>query len=196
MSFFKKVFNISSESSEEKEAKSQKVHLSLDDSFVHYFLKKGGKFLYCTKKEEVIANLQNIFAENNWKELVCVNTNLLNLIDKSTIKVSTDINYSAPFFTSCEHLIADNGDILFSSNQLKSKKIAGLSEHFIVYATTSQLVKNTGEGLTGIKTNFKGNIPTNISATKNYTLDKNDDNFLNYGNSNSKNLYLLLYEDL
>jgi hypothetical protein len=58
------------------------------------------------------------------------------------------------------------------------------------------LVKNTGEGLTGIKTNFKGNIPTNISAIKNYNINKNDDNFLNYGNTNSKNLYLLLFEDL
>ena len=50
MSFFKKVFKISNESPEEKSAKKQEVNLSLDDSFVHYFLEKGGKFLYCTKK--------------------------------------------------------------------------------------------------------------------------------------------------
>ena len=96
----------------------------------------------------------------------------------------------------CEHLIADNGDILFSSNQLKSTKLSEMPENFIVYATTSQLVNDTGEGLTGIKTHYKGNLPTNISAVKNYIINKNDDNFLNYGNSNSKNLYLLLLEDL
>ena len=196
MSFFKKVFKISNESSEEKIAKKQEVNLSLDDSFVHYFLEKGGKFLYCTKKEEVKIHLQNIILENNWKELVCIDKNIAKLSNKKEISIKNDINYSAPFLTSCEHLIADNGDILFSSNQLRSKKIASLSEHFIVFATTSQLVKNTGEGLTGIKTNFKGNIPTNISAVKNYSINKKDDNFLNYGNSNSKNLYLLLFEDL
>ena len=65
-----------------------------------------------------------------------------------------------------------------------------------MYATTSQLVKNMGEGLTGIKTNFKGNIPTNISSITNYKIEADDDNFLSYGNSNSKNLYLLLFEDL
>ena len=196
MSFFKKVFKLSKESPEEKSAKQQEVHLSLDDSFVHYFLEKGGKFLYCTKKEEVEFHLQNIIKENNWKELVCIDEKLSKLTKKIHINFKSDINYSAPFFTACEHLISDNGDILFSSNQIRSKKLASLSENFIVYATTSQLVKNTGEGLTGIKTNFKGNIPTNISAVKNYSLKKKEDNFLNYGNNNSKNLYLLLFEDL
>ncbi len=196
MSFFKKVFKISKETSEEKIAKKQEVILSLDDSFVHYFLEKGGKFLYCTKIEEIKNHLENILNENKWNELVCLDKDITSFTNKLNIVLKDDINYSAPFFTSCEHLIADNGDILFSSNQLRSKKIASLSEHFIVFATTSQLVKNTGEGLTGIKTNFKGNIPTNISAVKNYSINKKDDNFLNYGNSNSKNLYLLLFEDL
>ena len=109
---------------------------------------------------------------------------------------TSETNQELPFFTSCEHLIADKGDILLSSNQLKSKKITEFSENFIIYASTSQIVKDTGQGLTGIKTSSKKNLPTNISAIKNYTLKKNDDNFLNYGNSNSKNLYLLLFEDL
>jgi hypothetical protein len=93
-------------------------------------------------------------------------------------------------------LISDNGDILFSSNQLSTHKIASLTDDFIVFAKTSQLVKDTGQGLTGIKTNCKDDIPTNISAIKNYSLEKEDDNFLNYGNNNAKNLYLLLLEDL
>jgi hypothetical protein len=58
------------------------------------------------------------------------------------------------------------------------------------------LVKDTGQGLTGIKTNRTERLPTNISAIKNYIINNNDDNFLNQGYSNSKNLYLLLLEDL
>lgn len=192
MNFFKKILN--RQSSEDKEVKKQEVTLSLDDLFVHNFLSKGGKFLYCAKKEEVIANLKNILIENNWNQLQLLDENLLAFLDKDT-KTSKK-NLSLPVFSSCEHLIADNGDILFSSNQLKSNKIAEFSENFIIYASASQIVKDTGEGLTGIKTSSKDNLPTNISAIKNYTIKKNDDNFLNYGNSNSKNLYLLLFEDL
>lgn len=193
MNFFKKIFG---GNQQEEELKNQPVNLSLDDSFVHHFIEKGGKFLYCTSTEEVVANLQNILRENNWKELVCTDYDLPKFLTSIEVNIDDNLKASAPFFTTCEHLIADVGDILFSSNQLKSKKLPQLSDHFIVYATTSQLVKNTGEGLTGIKTNFKGNIPTNISAVKKYTINKNDDNFMNYGNSNSKNLYLLLFEDL
>ena len=53
-----------------------------------------------------------------------------------------------------------------------------------------------GEGLTGIKSNFKENIPTNICAIKNYSLENEENDFISVGNGNSKNLYLLLLEDL
>ncbi|MBL4904828.1 MAG: hypothetical protein JKZ00_02140, partial [Flavobacteriaceae bacterium] len=87
MSFFKKIFNFSSESFEEKTAKKQEVHLSLDDSFVHYFLKKGGKFLYCTQKEEIKTHLQNIIKENNWKELICTDPTLTTYLKGTGIEI-------------------------------------------------------------------------------------------------------------
>ena len=192
MNFLKKLLN--RQSFEEEQTKNQEVSLSLDDLFVHNFLSKGGKFLYCTNKEEVISNLKSILVENSWEQIQLLDSTLLKFINKEI--ETSETNQELPFFTSCEHLIADKGDILLSSNQLKSKKITEFSENFIIYASTSQIVKDTGQGLTGIKTSSKQNLPTNISAIKNYTLKKNDDNFLNYGNSNSKNLYLLLFEDL
>ncbi|MDA9245450.1 hypothetical protein N9E92_02730 [Polaribacter sp.] len=192
MNFLKKLLN--RQSFEEEQTKNQEVSLSLDDLFVHNFLSKGGKFLYCSNKEEVISNLKSILVENSWEQIQLLDPTLLRYINKEI--ETSETNQELPFFTSCEHLIADKGDILLSSNQLKSKKITEFSENFIIYASTSQIVKDTGQGLTGIKTSSKQNLPTNISAIKNYTLKKNDDNFLNYGNSNSKNLYLLLFEDL
>lgn len=192
MNFLKKLLN--RQSLEEEQTKNQEVSLSLDDLFVNNFLSKGGKFLYCTNKEEVISNLKSILVENSWEQIQLFDPTLLKYINKEI--ETSETNQELPFFTSCEHLIADKGDILMSSNQLKSKKITEFSENFIIYASTSQIVKDTGQGLTGIKTSSKQNLPTNISAIKNYTLKKNDDNFLNYGNSNSKNLYLLLFEDL
>jgi L-lactate utilization protein LutC len=192
MNFLKKLLN--RQSFEEEQTKNQEVSLSLDDLFVHNFLSKGGKFLYCSNKEEVISNLKSILVENSWEQIQLLDPTLLKYINKEI--ETSETNQELPFFTSCEHLIADKGDILLSSNQLKSKKITEFSENFIIYASTSQIVKDTGQGLTGIKTSSKQNLPTNISAIKNYTLKKNDDNFLNYGNSNSKNLYLLLFEDL
>lgn len=193
MSFLKKLF--SKTPSKEEEAKEQEVDLSLDDAFVHHFINKGGKFLYCISTKEIEQNLDNILNENQWKEVVCLDTKIAKFMKKSTSTVVTTYNNDLPFLTTCEHLISDNGDILFSSNQIGSEKLAQMSKDFIVFAKTSQLVKNTGQGLTGIKSNAKKSIPTNISAVKNYKEAANSDDFLSYGNSNSKNLYLLLLED-
>ena len=196
MSFLKKLFK-SKEPSNENVAKKLKVNLSLDDAFVHHFISKGGKFLYCISEKEIINNLDQIISENNWDIITCFDKSLKNFLKKSHVNVQEEVDDKKPFFTSCEHLISDNGDILFSSNQLSTHKLAFLTNDFIVFAKTSQFVKDTGEGLTGIKTNCKdGSIPTNISAIKKYSLNIDDDNFLNYGNNNSKNLYLLLLEDL
>ncbi|WP_397446433.1 LUD domain-containing protein [Polaribacter sp. R77954] len=194
MNFLKKLFNIPTK--EDEYIQKQEVNLSLDDLFVHNFVEKGGKFLYCENDEEVILNLNKIIVENNWKEIYVLDHNLNLLFNPNQVKSVDNYTDETPIFTNCEHLIADKGDIMFSSNQLQSTCLKEFPNNFIVLATTSQLVKDTGQGLTGIKTNSKNSLPTNISSIKNYSIDKNDDNFLNYGNNNSKNLYLLLLEDL
>ena len=194
MKYLKKLFNISNK--EDKEIQKQEVDLSLDDLFVHNFIKKGGKFLYCLEKDEIFENVKNILLENNWKSLLVTNPKLITFLNEKEIYIDQNHKKSIPFFTTCEHLIADRGNILFSSNQLKSTKLSEFSENFIVFATTSQLVQNAGEGLTGIKTNCKNALPTNISAVKDFEINKEDDTSLNFGNSSTKNLYLLLLEDL
>ncbi len=195
MSFFKKIFNLSAKE-KPSEVTIKKKNLSLDELFVHNFVAKGGMFLYCLDTKEVSDNLHHILKENNWDRFSLLDDNLSPFYNKNEVVGIQGFDANIPVFTSCEHLIVDNGDILFSSNQLKSNKLSEMPQNFIVYATTSQLVKGMGEGLTGIKTRHKENLPTNISAVKNYSIREGDDNFLNYGNSNSKNLYLLLLEDL
>ncbi|MEX1382308.1 LUD domain-containing protein [Lutibacter sp.] len=195
MNLFKKLFNTPKEKVTE-EPSSELQNLPLDQIFVKNFIKNNGKFLYCTTLQEVIINLNNIIQENSWETISCNDTDLLKLIKSLNLKTTDKLTQQFPIFLSCEHLIAENGSILFSSNQLKEHKISELSENFIVYATTSQLVTSKGDSLTGIKTRYQGNIPSNISAIKNFNLNCKDDDFMNYGNTNSKNLYLLLFEDL
>ena len=194
MNFFKKIFSLTDK--EEESVQKQEVNLALDDLFAHNFIQKGGKFLYCVNQNELLNNFNKVIAENNWKNLFLLDDQLASLIHAKDVKIVNSLAEQPIIFTSCEHLIADKGEILFSSNQLKSIRLKEFPDHFIVFATTSQLVKDTNQGLTGIKTKFKKNLPTNISSIKSYNLNKSDDNFLNYGNNNSKNLYLLLLEDL
>jgi len=174
------------------------LNLPIDEKFTIHFKKNGGKFLYCDSFSEVSEALKNIVAENHWEELsfFSMDPRLEEKFSKENVVFTSNANASEIFFTTCEHLIAQNGSILVSSNQLKERKLNELPENVIVFATTSQLVENIGEGLKSIKKKYKQGIPANITTLKHFqATNENADDFLTYGSS-SKHLYLLLLEDL
>ena len=197
MNFLKKLFQ-QKEAVDDASSALQEIisDIPLDDNFVQNFIQKGGKFLYCAHQEEVNQNLLNIINENLWEKVVCVNDDLKKLLTIIDTESTSDINNEYPFLTFCEHLVSDEGSIMFSSEQVHEKKIVDLPEHFIVFAKTSQLVRNKSEALMGLRKTYGKNFPTNISSIKSYVPERVDEDFLNYGNNNAKSLYLLLLEDL
>ncbi len=202
MSVFRKIFGSISKSDKkhpEDEGDSKflpKKDTPIDESFTIKFNENGGKFLYCETLDEAYVFLHQILDENNWSDKMAL---ILNAKLKEKFK---DFNWETTsstkkghfFFTTCEYLIANDGSLLISSNQIAEKKLNELPKNFIVFATTSQIVQTIGEGLHCIKAKNKKNIPTNITTIKHFKV-VDDDNFLSYGSS-SKNLYLLLLEDL
>ncbi len=169
--------------------------MPIDEKFTYNFNKNGGKFLYCEDWEEIKENFDNILLENDWyeKDVFCINEQLKSKFDGYNLKFSR--NTSASFFLStCESLVANNGSILLSSNQIKEKKLHELPTSFVIFATTSQLVENISEGLRKIKNQNRREIPSNITTIQDFENKKEKD-FMSYGSS-TKNLYLLLLEDL
>lgn len=165
-----------------------------DEYFMTNFKNNGGKFLYCSNQSEVLSTFNNILKENHWEysEVCCFDDKLKKMFGGSEAHYSS--NGEVPcFLTTCEYLIANTGALLISSKQIKEKKLKDLPHNFIVLARTSQLADTIGEGLRGIKANNQI-IPTNITTIKTFE-DKQESDFMSYG-STSKNLYLLLLEDL
>ncbi len=198
MSLFKKLFKKAKEKQSPKEERSKylpEVPLPTDEKFTYNFRKNGGKFLYCENYDELYEAFDNILLENDWyeKKVYCSNSNLKSKFNSFNLEYGEDPG-AAFFFSQCESLVADAGAILISSNQIKEKKLKELPDNFIIFATTSQLVDTIGEGLRKIKNANKKTIPTNITTIKNFESKKEND-FMTYGSS-SKNLYLLLLEDL
>ena len=202
MSVFRKIFGSNTNDSKGKtDEKDQSKFLEtsdlpVDEAFTINFNKNGGKFLYCENIEEVQDFLESIIKENSWdkKKALILNKHL-----KAKFKdfklASTQKTKDADFlFTTCESLIANDGSLLISSNQIAEKKLIELPENFIVFATTSQFVNTISEGLQGIKAQSKTKIPSNITTIKHFKANDTND-FLSYGSS-TKNLYLLLLEDL
>ncbi len=200
MSLFKKFFSSSNATSEEDKNNEQsqflpEVSMAVDEAFIYHFKKNGGKFIYCENKKEVSEQFENILEENDWfeKEVICFDSTLFNLLDENKLP------YNKPYqpiflLTSCENLIAEDGSILFSSNQIKQFKFNELPANIVVIATTSQIIRAKSDGLSAIKKKYEGNYPTNITTIKYFEKAREED-FTQYGSA-AKNLYLLLLEDL
>ena len=169
---------------------------SIDEKFVKQFIHKGGKFLYCSSVEEAQSNMIHILEENHWNNVVCFEEDLKEFLTKIKSAKTESVLGNLPFFTNCESLIAQDGSIMFSSKQLHEKKLKDLPLNFIVFAKTSQISKDTRDGISGVRNRAEKNSPTIISSVKDYIPNKPETDFMNYGNTNSKTLYLLLLEDL
>jgi len=199
MNFFNKFFKnkLKTSPKEEEEIFTENIdNKSIDEKFVKKFIHKGGKFLYCADQKEAETNLIQILQENQWNNVICYNEKLNDILSNIKSAKTEKLISDLPFFTFCESLISHDGSIMFSSKQLRDKKLKDLPNDFIVLAKTSQITNDTREGISGIRNRSEKNSPTIISSIKDFTINKNDTDFMTYGNTNSKTLYLLLLEDL
>ena len=196
MNFFSKFFKKPSSEEETKRPESKflpKKKAVIEERFILKFIENGGKFLYCENLNEVQENFDLILAENEW-----INQDLLMIKSELKKKFKLNNNFSSSleetkcFVTDCENLIASDGSILISSNQINEKKLNEFPDNLIILSDTMKLKNTISEGLSEIKSKSKY-IPTNITTIKNFNVIKGDKDFLSYGTS-SKNLYLILLE--
>jgi hypothetical protein len=199
MSLFRKIFGTGEVSGDDKTGQESpflpEQQLPVDEMFTYNFKKNGGKFIYCDGTTDLHEQFLNVLEENDWFECEALTyePRLHALLEENRLEYK-NITHPKFILTTCESLVADEGSILFSSNQFKHHKPNELPDNMVVYATTSQILPNKSECLRQIKKKYDRNYPTNMTALKYFEKAK-DENFLHYG-SVAKNLYLLLLEDL
>ena len=197
MNFFSKFFKKSSSEKESNRPESKflpKKKAVIEERFILKFIENGGKFLYCENLSEVQENFDLILTENEWinQDLLMIKSKLKKEFNLNNNNFSSSLEETKCFVTDCENLIASDGSILISSNQINEKKLNEFPDNLIILSDTMKLKNTISEGLSEIKSKSKY-IPTNITTIKNFSVIKGDKDFLRYGTS-SKNLYLILLE--
>lgn len=197
MSLFKKIFG-SDKNQEQEISKYNRIpELPTEEEFILNFQKNGGKFIYCENKSEVQEQFLNILQENDWFEsrVSCYEPHLYPLLIENKL-IHENSKLASFHLCSCEGLLAEDGSIMFSSNQLKQFNTFEINQNIVVFCGISKIIKNRREGLKIIQNIYEKNLPTNITTIKSFTYknDVEEDSFMNYGVS-QKNLYLLVVED-
>ncbi|MBA5246955.1 LUD domain-containing protein [Marnyiella aurantia] len=193
MSLFKKFVGKIMNQSEETENQSlEKLgdslkNADLDYKFAQLFTHSGGFFNYCADEAEALQILNQIVKIEQLKSVFCCDRDLKNFLDVIKVPFTDNLELAndAAFIT-CEYLIAYDGRIMLSHNNIKHFHSSRLPEKIIVMANVSQIVSNLNEAMSKIKRN--GNV-------KNLTSISGNQNKLDAPTRNSTKLFLLLIED-
>ncbi|REC48911.1 hypothetical protein DRF67_04970 [Chryseobacterium pennipullorum] len=159
----------------------------LDYKFAQLFTHSGGFFNYCADEAEALQTLNQIIKIEGIGNLFCWDKELQNFLNvvKSAYTSELQSSNDAAFIT-CEYLIAYDGRIMLSHNNILHYHSSRLPDKIIIIANVSQIVNNLNDAMGKIKRN--GNIKnlTSISGSQS-KMDSSS-------NSNTK-LFLLLLED-
>lgn len=193
MSLFKKIvekiLNKPDEHGEQDLVKlgDQLKNADLDYKFAQLFTHSGGFFNYCTDEAEALQTLNQILKIEDIKSVFCWDHDLKNFLDVINKSYTTDLElFNDCAFITCEYLIAFDGRIMLSHNNILHYHSSRLPEKIIIMANVSQIVTNLNDAMSKIKRN--GNI-------RNLTSISGSNSKLDTPNKNNTKLFLLLLED-
>ena len=197
MNIFNKLKLVAGLKSEVSNKKDEHNHceISKDDTidviFAKTLIQNNGNFFYCDNKSELIKTLKALIPKLDVDTIYCIEPILKELLSELSINYNDSSYLSCnAIISSCEYLIANQGKIMLSSQQLGANNIKNLPQEHIIIAYTSQIVKSLNEGMSGINMRYIDNLPSTIT-----TIKSNHDKNVQKTEGNIKNLSVILIED-
>ncbi len=160
----------------------------LDYKFAQLFTHSGGIFNYCADEAEALKTLNQIVKLEGMSSIFCCDENLrdfLNVIGVSSTETLELFNDAA--FITCEYLIAYDGKIMLSHNNILHYNSSRLPDKIVIMATVSQIVTNLNEAMMKVK--------RRKSTLKNLTSISGGQSHLDDPQKKNTKLFLLLLED-
>jgi L-lactate utilization protein LutC len=159
----------------------------LDYKFAQLFTHSGGFFNYCADEAEALQTLNQIVKIEDIHNIFCWDKELQSFLNVVKKPYTSEMEYSndAAFIT-CEYLIAYDGRIMLSHNNILHYHSSKLPNKIIVMANVSQIVNNLNDAMGKIKRN--GNI-------KNLTSISGGKSNMDTSSTTNTKLFLLLLED-
>ncbi len=157
-----------------------------DYKFAQLFTHSGGFFNYCGDEANAVQTLKKIVDIEGIRSVFCWDENLMSFLDyvKANHSAELQLTNDAAFIT-CEYLIAFDGRIMLSHNNILHYSSSRLPEKIIIMANMSQIVTNLNDAMALIRRR---------GPVKNLTSISGNQSKLGSESNNSK-LFLLLLED-
>lgn len=193
MSLFKRIVSKLTNQPEDDEKQSlEKLgdslkNADLDYKFAQLFTHSGGFFNYCADESEALQTLNQILKIEGINSVFCCDKDLQGFLNVIKINNTPELeSRNDAAFISCEYLIAYDGRIMLSHNNILHYHSSRLPGKIIIMANVSQIVNNLNDAMGKIKRT--GNIKNLTSISGNHSK-------LDAAANNNTKLFLLLLED-
>lgn len=193
MSLFKRIVSkLTNQPEEDTKQSLEKLgdslkNADLDYKFAQLFTHSGGFFNYCADEAEALQTLNQILKIEGINSVFCCDKDLQGFLNVIKINNTPELESSNDAaFISCEYLIAYDGRIMLSHNNILHYHSSRLPGKIIIMANVSQIVNNLNDAMGKIKRT--GNIKNLTSISGNHSK-------LDAAANNNTKLFLLLIED-
>lgn len=128
----------------------------IDIEFAENFTKLQGRFSFCANYFELVAQLNELVAARNWKNLYCSETALKESLATQhfTPVYTSDLAGCDASLTTCEQLIARTGSIVMSTAQQSGRTVSVYAPVHVCIAYTSQLVYDIKDALQNVQQKY------------------------------------------
>ena len=172
----------------------------LEILFAEEFTRLLGKFAFCINEKDMKFQLERLVAEKKWKNIYCVEDDLLKIIDNG-IPTAIGINKSTladcdASVTSCKFLVARTGAIVMTSAQQSGRTVSAYAPVHICIAYINQLVYDTRDALKSLKAQGSDNIPSFITFAAGPSRTADIEKTLVVGVHGPKEVYLFLIDEV
>ena len=139
----------------------------IEEVFAEAFIKLGGKFIFCDNDKELLDNINILYENKAWQQLLCADERIYKLFLKHGIDI---VEPADPYqekadacITGCEMLVARTGSILLTSNQNLGRTAPVFYPVHIVFAYADQIVPDLDDAFNVLKKKYQGNLPSMIN---------------------------------
>jgi L-lactate dehydrogenase complex protein LldG len=149
------------------------------------------------RMEDLSASLAGLISENGWKEVLCTEKPVLDILNATGFPYIYSNRLSEnteAAITGCEYLVADLGSVIVSSAQSGSRKIFVYPPVHIVVAYASQLVETLEEGYEKTVSKYGDALPSLISIITGPSRTADIEKTLVLGAHGPKKLYIYILD--
>jgi L-lactate dehydrogenase complex protein LldG len=140
-----------------------------EEVFAEAFIKLGGKFIFCENEQDLMDNINILYENRGWQQLLCADQRLLKIFQNNKIDIlipaDAHIENAEACITGCEMLVARTGSILVSSRQNLGRMAPVYYPVHIVFAYANQIAPDIEDAFNMMKKKYGTDLPSMINLT-------------------------------